>query len=601
LILHKEGLPMDIENKINEIKISILTGIPGSGKTRTITERAIQTDGKYIILSSNHKQLEEIENYLLAAGISHIHWRGMKKICPSNNNFVQKLKELKAPVRFICSICDRRDNCVYREQFTKARNCKIILSPIQYLATKYIEEINPEHIIIDDTTNKARTLKDWDKILDYLADLKKEGIISEEDPKIFFANLGRFYSKITREIQDYIDSFHKTHLYSDKGLALELISNIFRIDPLELLGWGRAIKIRGWEITEREKPPIIPFLFYAFDLIQREDIKSDLTIVDASFEQEHWESRIIQRYEAERDNLKINLQIEELKINLPKNTVYQIISPKYQKTLFTIRTLDSEDYQKNFVQPRIRRAIEHLSDYPHNKIKIGLVSWKNFIYDEDKNTYHPEIFIPPDICMEVDCLHFGALRSRNLLEDSDIHIVIGTYLSNFDAIFEDYESWTLKKPKDILHKDSERGWRTNDRGLDLFTEDECITPMYHAIHRGRQSIRVVPTIVYGRVPDKIKEEFKVKYLMILDSGEVIEYENMPEEYILNRVREVKLIKKADLYEELISIYSNWSKDRGLWYRRIDDVVKENKDIDMEEFSEGVGRPNQYLAWYPWRL
>ena len=174
------------------IYIHIREGIPASGKTFTATNEIANTANTYWYFSHSNQTIDGIMLRFIELGLKKdIDFRVIRGInykakdmgedvyCGGCLRYVGKDKrdlylkhliELNTPASMVCRICAYYDkqlkdidknyepfekSCLYRKQFKNYP--RIVLSVINYMNTKYVDDSERDYLILDDVTSKGGT------------------------------------------------------------------------------------------------------------------------------------------------------------------------------------------------------------------------------------------------------------------------------------------------------------------------------------------------------------------------------------------------------------------------------------------------------------
>jgi hypothetical protein len=178
--------------RVRSIRVSLRKGPPGVGKTWRLSQDWEHLPGKKLLLSHSHKYLSEQERRW-SERMSVRHLWGLHWICPCittkeyHNKVIEKLINLKLSHKHICGACKTlkaypQKNCPYKKQFKNLPN--VVIAPIEYVYTNFLDEYKPDYIAVDDCTLRMRihptkqTLENYLKHLQhiYYENVKAHGV-----------------------------------------------------------------------------------------------------------------------------------------------------------------------------------------------------------------------------------------------------------------------------------------------------------------------------------------------------------------------------------------------------------------------------------------
>jgi len=541
--------------------IILVSGIPGSGKTRYILELVKEENQRCVILSRSHSFLTEIEIQLPPD--EFIHWEGMKRMCPRQyeDEFFRKLIDFNVSAGWICSLCDWK-KCQYKEQFKTNR--RIVIAPINYLRTQYIVKFAPELIFIDDATTEGYYLTPLSHIKKYLDELEKAGYIGHRD----FEQVLRYPVETVTSIAWWCKWFLKYfNEQTDLQISKEFMKTLFSVRPGELIEWSRVLYAIGFD--NEIDTVCIPFALKAFELVE----DTQAFFVDAIHDEEILHS-YVELYEKYGGKNKLSFISSDIPFEQTHGSVvYRVLSSRYHDHVTYTKESLKHPRMRDDIRWKNTQLLKHFFGDKLSDVRIGLITHKEFI-QQDNGDYDASKFLPYGV--KAECLHFGDVRGKNKLEDVDILIVVGTYLPSPDGLVKEYLStYPSRNVTGTLHHVRGRGFVTEDMDLQKWVDRRIkYAEWYQTIHRARPARRVVPIVVHGIVPDLIREKFEVRNIEVLggDVG-VLEYEQTIEEFIVKTVEERKMMPKAELAEMIQNRYPNVGGSQRNIYRRINEVVE----------------------------
>ncbi|TRZ53205.1 MAG: hypothetical protein D4S01_01690 [Dehalococcoidia bacterium] len=483
--------------------VTIRTGIPGAGKTKTIDQLLRDNPKKRkIYLTFSHNRLDERKDFLKGEEVTH--WEGMKRICPlQQDEPIKTWIEIGAPVRWICRLCQslkkiEASDCPHKRQFKNPKN--IVIAPTNYLFTQHTEKYKPDLVVVDDVTTLPKDLPSLSKMRTYVRTLNFMGCCNYKTIEgLFELSYKKLEKEIAKTIEPKLKKVIKNLLKEGSDFSKDTAKLFLEIDPIQLLDWHRVIKNYGWQ-----EEASIPYLMKVFELSLEETRK---VIVVGALPHKLYIETLAKIFKKDHGK-KIQIVYEKIQLkNIAKSVVYRVRSPKYPKAWYpTTTSIVESRIERNVIRKRIEILLLSLVDYNMERLgelNVGIikpkkVDLKNFM----------------SFCAEfchVKSLHFGNLRGSNKLENCNVLIVVGTYKVNLDAF--------IKKFKKIFHRepwstDSSKlydgGYKFLDAELENYRKMHEDDEMYQAIHRCRPALREKKIFVLGLIPKEIREEFEVR-------------------------------------------------------------------------------------------
>jgi len=497
----------DIRCQINVLSknlVEIVSGIPGTGKTRfTDTLFRNNPNLKKIYLPLSHEQADEREDFL--TGINITHWEGVQRICPLvKKEPIKTWFEIGAPTRWICRLCQSKklklikaSDCPHKQQFKNPENT--VIAPVAYTFTQHIEKYNPDIVVVDDIILQKKDLTTRKEMENYVLLLYQSGFCD-------YKTLEELFDQEEKELKRYILNTIEPKL--KKGIKRNLeVTNIhskevsryfLKIDPMTLLDWYRLVKVYGWQ-----EEFSIPLLMPVFELALKEGRR--VIIVGAQMNKAFLEMEV--RCFQREYGYPITLQYRKMKFDsLPNSVVYRVRSPKYDNAWYpTTTSIVKSKITRNSVKQRIEiilfdqeKSIEDLT--------VGIIKPKNAPLKDFLTT------LVEHKC-RVLSLNFGNLRGSNKLEHCDLLIIVGTYNVNIESLQKDFIRFFHRKPWSVISvKQFDGGYQYVDPDLENFRLMVEEYEMYQAIHRIRPGLQRKKIYVFGLIPKEIKKEFEVKNL-----------------------------------------------------------------------------------------
>lgn len=486
------------------VVVTILTGIPGVGKTKRI-DKLLRSNPKKrkIYLTLSHKQLKERSDFL--SGVVVTHWHGMKRICPlKTEEPIATMLEIGAPIRWICKLCQSLksispNDCPHKAQFQNPTN--VVIAPASYLFTGHVEKYDPQLVIVDDVMLYGHDLLPLSSMRTYVKTLHWVDISYYETMEELFEEQG---NDLQREISGVIEPRLKlviqNLLEEGSDLSKESARILLRIDPMELLDWKRLVKAYGWQ-----EEFTIPHLSKVFELALE---KYREVIVVGALANKPFLEMLVRYFQKEYGKpIILNFQRIELEQPVAKSTVYRVRSRKYPDAWYpTTTSIVRGGVQRKLIKQRIETILLRQVDEPSDisKLSVGIVKPKKV----DMND-----FLTPFIqrYAKVSSLDFGSLRGSNTLEDCDILFVIGTYAVNIEGLQKAFKRFYHREPLSTeAVKLFDGGYKYSDRDLENYRRMVEDNEMYQAIHRVRPALKEKKVYVFGLIPEEIRTEFQVE-------------------------------------------------------------------------------------------
>lgn len=304
----------------------------------------------------------------------------------------------------------------------------------------------------------------------------------------------------------------------DKRFALFSALKDEQWEDVSIINKLNTDKLKKWiyyySIYHEERDYAEPNIYKLFDLA-RQGVKTIFS--DATFSEKIF-SALLKRYEFEdskisraelfkrylgeeeklldpfkRANLSGKLEIEVYKSNI------KVENPKimhmWHKNQFT---------RKN-VNPKVESFIKKIR---RNYLNIGIISYMKI---HQRNGISFEKL--------GDFAYFGGLRGLNTFKDKDVIFLIGTpYISPKDGL-KNYNALFVKNEEETIKPKS----KPSEFNLEYFLMEALENETYQSIHRARPFENPKTQIfVFGRLPDRIEEEFEVKKLTKKQTEEYFE-------------------------------------------------------------------------------
>lgn len=477
-------------------------------------------------MSHSHDWIDEWESRLISWGIKVRHWYGWVLKCPLYNNemnrhpLIAKLKYFKIPTKNICTICQSKGlypqkQCPYHKQFINLP--KVVIAPIEYAFTKYVDDFGPKYIVVDDCLRRSAHLHTIEELEEFLKQIQNYNIYMPEYEKITFRELLKMNEEDFETFMKKLkEEYERNMIAAAKSLADfdDSWMPFLTFRPEEIEAYYRCRKMLG-----KLKAIDTPALFPLFDYIATTN--AEMTIVEARFNDrcmELWKKRY--RKETRTTIIFVPKNIK-LKFEDKGSVVYQIKA----------HTWFAPGQLKN--NPKLRLKIQnHIgwvkNDFHKDKTaeNIGMVHSKKFDKVE---------FIPHELINEredLKALHFGNLCGQNLLAKCTLGLVIGTYVTEHrdlentgEGIIEKFKRIFVKEPSTIEYVDDKPHggyYHFEDEDLDAWRWLHEEYEQYQAVHRFRPLIHKSDIYVYGLVPKEIREELTVKKFSFKIGGDKLD-------------------------------------------------------------------------------
>ncbi len=614
-----------MNDRASEIVIYTVEGSPGVGKTTKQMQEIsdlITHKKKVFITSRTHSWCDEWEDYLKDQDMPVRHWEGWTRKCPlyNHNSIIDKLKAKNIPTANICAICHEKNlypkqQCLYHLQFENLP--QVVISPIEYVHTKYLsKKFKPDIILIDDCLKSFSALNTIEKIDEFLRHLQRWGNLAGIDEALKdYVNVTSL-KRVFELDEDDFETFMKRVKEVHKRNMTAAAKSLAEIDDELML----FLTIRPEEIAAyykcRELPDIdelkavgVPALFPVFDYIAKSD--AELRIIDAIINKDLldlWKKRY--RKETGIEVLFVPKNVDR-EFEDCGSVVYRIKA----HTFFPPGTIKKDPVKW---KQRIRAHENWVLETRHPNIiakETGIVQPQDFeteipIFEDGvvMDVIRISQFVPNRFWTESDkvgSLHYGDLRGKNDLEDKIVGFVVCTYLTNHynnetgEGIISDFKMMFAVDPfkgleinldkfreKEVKEKvyenaDPHHGhYHFKHKGLDAWRWLHEEYEQYQAIHRFRPLNHKCSVYVYGKVPREICDELTVKSLSFKIGGDKVDEKT---KWLIEYVKDhegcvPKKMVKYDLGKEF--------KIGDEWARVIVNRIVAN--VDELEFAERNG-------------
>ncbi|WP_048190772.1 hypothetical protein [Methanobacterium sp. SMA-27] len=414
--------------------ITILSQQPGTGKSTLLKKYLQATDEKWVLTVPNHTLIEsEYGKIKKIKGVNA--WKGFSKACPKyigKDTHVRKLKDRYGfNAGLICSnACtkDEQKKCPYKKQF---KNPKNIITVSAYHNTQYFydkEKFRFDIAIIDESLQGHKPLelkkdeirKSIDLIYDYIDNpqIKMYFMDIIEKKELFLYDINLEHGKA---IIDLVSTDQRKAV--QKALNQKKDSDIKTINKLkiyDIIKW-----LYYYSIYQEDRIYGDPYIYRIFDLA-RQGVK--VVFADASFNLSLFQS-LLGRYQHEDKLIPRSKLLKTKDLKPIENLEIKLYSSHIKNDDLTIYRMWGEN---SFYKEHLRRNkddLQYFIDQTRRKHpNIGIITYKKHLglfNKEDESTY------------------FGNLRGLNSFEKKDAMFIIGSYLTNHEAIVNDYNALFL--------------------------------------------------------------------------------------------------------------------------------------------------------------
>lgn len=505
-----------LSDRASEIVVYCIGGPPGIGKTTNEMLKVLKllqgkVKVKVLITSGTHSWCYEWGKFLADAGVEVRHWEGWKRKCPLWSNdeekchpLIWRLRWFNLPTKNICTMCQTKElysqkDCPYKQQFENLSN--VVIAPIQYVFTKYLDKFGPDIIFIDDCLKAYAPLHSREEIAEFINKIQTMSNMKANKKATFEEILLMEEDEFETYIQRFKDEYQLTMraaaLLIDADEQLKLLP-VLTFQPEEIEEYYRCRKFLG-----NLKVIGVPAIFPLFDYLAVVRPSAALKIIDARFKPELlelWKKRYWKETRTAVNFVPENFRREFEDCD---SVVYQIKA----HTWFPPGSLEKTPKLKRRVKDHIAWVLE--TQHPNMIAKnIGMIHPLKFKKEE---------FIPDrlwDARDEVGEMHYGDLRGKNDLKDRIVGFVICTYVTEHynkktgEGIITDFKMMFAVDPSTEYVNDDPHGghYRFKDKYLDAWRWLHEEYEQYQAIHRFRPLNHKTIIYVYGLVPDEIRED-----------------------------------------------------------------------------------------------
>jgi len=513
-------------------KIQPIVGPPGVGKTFFSLDRAFLNaqSGKVTVLFYSDHELMENDIIPLAkkfqkkcpTNINFCHWKGQAHKCThlrTQTNYSSLFKKLHQFIhgKELCVLCHSIDRktyrkCPYRKQFkTKA---KIIIAPQEYLGTKYVENLKPHTIVLDELCLKKNVFRRpdinpltrlWNKCFpthrilpgdleQQLKNYKIAGTLNH--------TLTRLRNRIERKL------LHVA-LKDRNGPLRQSYINIIQLKRLiwEAEEYYRYAKIFNIELLAFGKPLLLEAFKYS-------NMGIEVFLVDATYSSEFMED-MIERFKLEHPNSP-NPRIEPPKIMKPTadhgSVIYHVVN--YHKKGIYPRVSVEHPKTKQNISNYILHFLQRWNIDPNAPPDtLGYVTFQKRVKKKTKSGKYYSIgngntLSFPSLRNCHKSLYYGNLRSKNTLQHCKYGFVIGSHYTRH--LLWDYNlfyphHYLKNEPEHIRDKDGRFRYPSH-RHFNTFYLLHGEAEVYHAIHRFRPLRHKTEIVLIGAVPEMLKTD-----------------------------------------------------------------------------------------------
>lgn len=448
------------------MKISIFNDQCGCGKSYNLREKLSTFEGNFIVVSKEHKLLDEYEELP-----NCVHLKGFSTLCSKfNEDLVQIMFKKELPRSLICNTMGCKGKCMYKDQFKDLEN-KNILMTLAMLNTGIIDTNEYDFIAFDEGID-GKELLEYDK-----EEILRQFEVVEWDS---------LTEALENKDLDFLQSHEKeikTKIYKvNSELASKCKWNkIVLIDVSKLITFLLIEQIYG----EKEYY-FIPDMFSVFKL------DTDVTMLSATFTEDKLK-RMINRYQME--------------LNPMFECSYEITNSGFVTSPSIITRVGKAVYHRakingNSNDPKVKETVKFLKGElktlakKHGKKNICISTFKNEIKD-GKYLGYP-------------AFGFGTNKGTNEYLHYKVQVNIGTYTYPAE-VYKDlfrlyYPDKEVPEIKDYSLNNKYGVYLPKNPVYQVIWYKHAGLDMYDNFHRTRplQNLRYIYS--YGWVPTGNKEE-----------------------------------------------------------------------------------------------
>ena len=236
----------------------------------------------------------------------------------------------------------------------------------------------------------------------------------------------------------------------------------------------------------------LPYIMKVFDIAYGKKV----VLIDATFNKIIYDNHLF-RYANSIIQDEESLGLKENHIQIPrlqnKNTIiYKVIPPGKSHVNYSKYTLEHGGFE--LIEKQLKKILPYLKDNGHTYAGIMHLKYEKILSPIGKKLKK----------------HYFSQRGMNEFKDLEYLIIIGTPFVPPYAILFSHVLEFGQAPKDStpIINNGFKGY--NDELLQQLLQVRVYDEQYQAAHRCRPLLNDRRIIFYGRVPDKLKEEFTYK-------------------------------------------------------------------------------------------
>jgi len=487
------------------VPVTVYRAPAGSGKTTYMAKQVKQWLKKNplnqkiaLILSDNHKSLEEVERKLVEAGVDPkliFHYYGHSQLCP-----IPHLKKFRPVIA--CSICEKfypqtAQNCLYKERVEEFRrgNYKILLAPFEVINNRTFREIQDRiaFIWIEEDPFKTRPLRE-----------PTPQVVAEQS-RIYGRMLteGDYINRASDIEKKIVETLFPPNLDPQEIPARAvLLAQIFNPSPREI-GYYYKMKQAGlstWLIKQ----------WYLIDVIEiARTNQAPIYITDASFDMNKWLDVDAVYFAIHGERLPINLTIDNTIFFNPKSSPNMIVrlhfEAWYPRNSLNRRTIKQIAREIAVLASRFRQSV-----IPVITFKSIADMLKAEVQNEISRVKVKEGRELKHYNAEVKVMTFGSLRTRNDFENYKVGFIVGSYNIGKDslkkAIEEEYGPIYTDEDFETTRIPG-FGYIYTNADIERYRRELEDEEQYQAIMRFRPKKKPTLIFIWGRVPERAIQEF----------------------------------------------------------------------------------------------
>jgi hypothetical protein len=581
-----------------------VSGPPGTETSYIVDQvRIFHQHQKIAILAKTHEELGEIKEKLEEIGLFFRHWKGIKKMCPSDETLIRTMIKANMPNGIVCGRCKAEDSpyykdCPFHEQHKDLPN--IILCPLVYVNTIYLVEYEPDRIIMKGLINEHFEVRSLLQLVEDANQFHKYGMLpglpsvfgrtdyTIEDFRKHPGSLTETYRTLSKIYKTYIETFSMNEKFISPVMVKALIGQ-FEDEETEEIWIPPNINHFRYQANALLRYGKEAILVYYLEALLDQFGDKEVTVIDTYTT---LRERVLSTC---KKDLGEEIEVNDVEIEDPEtvgSVFYRVMSNrgvlcKYTKK-YLVKSLDMRDKIKNDI------GIFITNHYKKTDLNILLITHKDTIIGAD-GKYRPERYIQEkygDIQCHVRCSYFGKYAR---IDDVDLIIQIGAVTPNLHDLKKDYEALTHQDVEESVIKD-DREYKYIDEELEAYRENYFETFRYWNDHKGRPLKKEIEVLCFGPTSERIKDEVDYQYVWI-GEDEVYTYDDVPEMELREYVRRMGgRVSVKDSIEWLGKTYPFFGQsDRQLW-KRVRRYAERHPNLMMVDgVSDGsVGRPPKML-------